>query len=133
MYQIVAGIDTSEERAAAAADAITDLPLEDDSVRVTLLHAFDDDGEEVPVEEVPSVQRARNALDEAGIEATCAGATGDPADAIMERADDVDADMIVVAGRKRTPAGKVLFGSVTQSVILGTDRPVFVCSAGDVL
>lgn len=132
MYQIVAGIDASEERAAAAADAISDLPLEDDSVRVTLLHAFDD-GEAGSVEDVPSVRRARDALDEADLEVTCAGATGDPADAILERADDVDADMIVVAGRKRTPAGKVLFGSVTQSVILGTDRPVFVCGAGEVL
>ncbi|WP_226011069.1 universal stress protein [Halomicrobium salinisoli] len=132
MYQIVAGIDASEDRAAAAADAITDLPLADDSARVTLLHAFDD-GEEGSVEDVPSVRRARDALAEADLEVTCAGATGDPADAIMERADEVDADMIVVAGRKRTPAGKVLFGSVTQSVILGTDRPVFVCSAGEVL
>ncbi|WP_226022731.1 universal stress protein [Halomicrobium salinisoli] len=132
MYQIVAGIDASEDRAAAAADAITDLPLADDSTRVTLLHAFDD-GEEGSVEDVPSVRRARDALAEADLEVTCAGATGDPADAIMERADEVDADMIVVAGRKRTPAGKVLFGSVTQSVILGTDRPVFVCSAGEVL
>jgi nucleotide-binding universal stress UspA family protein len=37
--------------------------------------------------------------------------------------------MICVAGRKRTPTGKVLFGSVTQAVILDTERPVLVCSA----
>nr|WP_276414161.1 universal stress protein [Halomicroarcula sp. XH51] len=37
--------------------------------------------------------------------------------------------MIVLAGRKRSPAGKALFGSVTQDVILGTDRSVLVVSS----
>ena len=38
---------------------------------------------------------------------------------------DVDADAICVSGRKRRPTGKAVFGSVTQDVILGTERPVF--------
>jgi nucleotide-binding universal stress UspA family protein len=33
--------------------------------------------------------------------------------------------------RRRSPVGKAMFGSVTQSVILGTDRSVLVCSGGD--
>ena len=59
-----------------------------------------------------------------------AESSGDPADAIISTADELDADMIVLAARKRTPTGKVLFGSVTQAVLLGTDRPVLVCGEG---
>lgn len=53
-------------------------------------------------------------------------AHGDPAEAIVKVADDLDIDMIAMGGRQRTPAGKVLFGSVTQGVLLNAERPVFV-------
>ena len=39
-------------------------------------------------------------------------------------ADEVDADMIVLGGRGRSPAGKALFGSTTQEVLLGSPCPV---------
>jgi len=34
------------------------------------------------------------------------------------------ADLLVMGGRKRSRAGKMLFGSTTQSVLFGTDYPV---------
>ncbi|WP_435335836.1 universal stress protein [Haloarchaeobius sp. TZWWS8] len=49
---------------------------------------------------------------------------GDPGENITEYADDVDARYLVIGGRKRSPAGKVLFGSVTQKVMLNVDQPV---------
>ena len=55
---------------------------------------------------------------------TPVGRTGFPAREIVHYAAAVDADFVVVGGRKRSPVGKVLFGSVTQSVLLGADRPV---------
>lgn len=49
---------------------------------------------------------------------------GDPAGTILEESQRQDARYIVIGGRKRTPTGKALFGSVTQSVLLSADRPV---------
>jgi nucleotide-binding universal stress UspA family protein len=39
---------------------------------------------------------------------------------------EVDADLVVVGARKRTPVGKAVFGSVTQSVVLDSPVPVTV-------
>lgn len=52
------------------------------------------------------------------------GRVGDPAEEILDRAKEVDARYIVIGGRSRSPVGKALFGSVTQSVLLDADRPV---------
>lgn len=52
------------------------------------------------------------------------GRVGDPVESIIEAADDLDARYVVLGGRRRTPVGKVVFGSVTQSVLLNADRPV---------
>ena len=128
MYEIVAGIDKSEARGTAIAEAITEIPIDASQVRVTLLHDFEENPEGASVDQVASIRRAREVLEEAGVEVSLEESSGEPADAILRLADEEDADMIVVAGRKRTPTGKVLFGSVTQSVILGTDRSVLVCS-----
>lgn len=57
-------------------------------------------------------------------ELTCVGLLGEPAGSLLTYAAAQDAAALVTAGRKRSPVGKVLFGSVTQSVLLGTDRPV---------
>ncbi|MEM0215503.1 MAG: universal stress protein [Archaeoglobaceae archaeon] len=48
----------------------------------------------------------------------------EPAEDIIEFADEVKASIIVIGVRKRRPAGKVLFGSVAQDVILHSNQPV---------
>ncbi|WP_226008070.1 universal stress protein [Natrinema salinisoli] len=52
------------------------------------------------------------------------GRVGEPVPAILNVAADIGAEYIVIGGRKRSPAGKALFGSTTQSVLLEADRPV---------
>jgi nucleotide-binding universal stress UspA family protein len=55
---------------------------------------------------------------------TAAGLVGQPSKRLVEYCSEHNSSYVVTAGRKRTPVGKVLFGSVTQSVILNVDCPV---------
>lgn len=66
----------------------------------------------------------RLALDDRPERVTPVGRVGDPGEEIVALADSLDARYLVVGGRKRTPAGKALFGSVTQQVILDAACPV---------
>ncbi|WP_135304905.1 universal stress protein [Haloarcula amylovorans] len=52
------------------------------------------------------------------------GLIGDPAEEILKYSEEISADYIVVSGRKRSPTGKALFGSVVQSILLDANRPV---------
>jgi nucleotide-binding universal stress UspA family protein len=105
------------------------MPLDFESVHATLVHNFTDNPEGASVTEVAAVRRAQEILEDEGVDVTLQESSGDTAQGILSMAESVDADLLVVAGRKQTPTGKVLFGSVTQGVVLGTDRPVLVCSA----
>jgi len=70
-------------------------------------------------------------LDELGITNDRVLHVGDPAEAIQSVARDRDVDAIVLGMRKRSPVGKALFGSVSQTVLLNTDRPVIVGKPDD--
>lgn len=64
--------------------------------------------------------------DEAGIDCVASIEEGAPDDTILQYIDEHGVDMVVIGGRKRSAAGKLLFGSVTQSVVLHADVPVTV-------
>ncbi|QSG05586.1 universal stress protein [Halapricum desulfuricans] len=132
MYRVLMPIDGSESRGEAQAEAVIALPDAAESVRVTLLYVFDDQDEKettVP-EEIDGGRVAATRLRDAGIAVEQAARVGDPAIEILAAADEIDADQIVLGGRKRSPVGAILFGSVSQSVITDADRPVTV--TGDV-
>ncbi len=131
MYEVLLALDEDDERAKAQARTVSNLPQADDTVRAVLLHVFTGNSGGASVTQVGSVRRARDVLEAAGIEVAYAEESGDPAERILEVAADRDVDMIAVAGRRRSPTGKALFGSVTQSVVLGADRPVVVCHEDD--
>lgn len=127
MKDVLFGIDESIERAVAQAETVLDL-FERDNVRAYLLHDFVDNPEGASVIQVDSVKRAREVLEDAGVPVELHEGSGDPAQSIVDTAAELNVDAVCVAGRKRSPAGKMLFGSVSQSVILNTERPVLVCS-----
>jgi nucleotide-binding universal stress UspA family protein len=128
MTELLLGIDEDEDRAISQAETVVDL-FDPDDVHVYLLHDFVDNPEGASVTQIKSVQRAQEVLEEAGASVELREASGDPAQSIRRAADRLDADAICVAGRKRSPTGKALFGSVSQEVVLNTDRPVLFSSS----
>lgn len=127
MKDVLLGIDESVDRAITQAETVLDL-FDTDEIRAYLLHDFVDNPEGASVTQVDAVRRARELFEDAGVSVELREGSGDPAESIIDTADELDADAICVAGRKRSPAGKVLFGSTSQTVILNTERPVLICS-----
>ncbi len=131
MYRVLAGIDRDEQRARRQAAGIAELPEATDSVEVLLLHVFQDNPEGAAVNQLGSVRRAAERLDDADIAYEFLEASGNPAAQIVELADEHNVDLICLSRRKRSPTGKVIFGSTTQSVLVGTDRPVMTVGRTD--
>ncbi len=142
MYHIVVPVDEDETRGETAAAFVTALGDDDgldadlDDVTVSIVNVFKefkavDEGANVRSDEFydedeypDSVLTVRDRLAAADVAVDLERRHGDPADEIVEYAESVDADLIVIPGRKRSAVGKAVFGSVTQDVILTADRPV---------
>lgn len=127
MYDVLLAIDANQDRAETLADAVLDLPEPAGHVRTTVFHCFGDNPEGTSINQLKSARRVLERLEDAGVEVSLEETSGDPVNQIIETAEELDVDVIYLAGRKKSPAGKVLFGSVTQGVALGTDRPVLIC------
>jgi nucleotide-binding universal stress UspA family protein len=141
MFSVLLAVDFHEERARRAAECVCSLPNAAEAVHVTILNVqkkfevADEIGqvsseEWYDEEDVPaSVDVARDVLEEAGISFEVRRQHARPAKSIVETAEEIDADRIVMARRKQTPMGKVLFGSVTQAVLLNSSVPVTTVNA----
>lgn len=137
MYRVLLAVDTDEQRAKRAAQAVAGLPGDGEELEVVILNVFEEfeSPGEIPVssEELyeetdfpESVEVAREILETAGADTIERREHGDPTDRILAVAEEIDADSIAMSGRKRSATGKVLFGSVSQSVLLSADRPVLI-------
>lgn len=144
MYRVLMAVDEDEEQAAEIASAVERLAGNVDDLEVVILHVFRDvelpsqvviheplgDFEETHHEqrEVPdAVTDVADRLEDRGIDAELRiERSENPAETIIAFADDHDVDNVFIGGRKDSPLGKVLFGSVAQAVLLNTDVPVTV-------
>ncbi|MFC4552907.1 MULTISPECIES: universal stress protein [Halorussus] len=114
---------------------------------LVLLHVTTDeeyDSKRRAMEKVPAVQAnyssdralsgaeqfaadvGRDALDGVDVEYEAVGALGDEQSKILQVADERECDHLFIAGKKRSPAGKAIFGDLTQSIVLNFDGPVTV-------
>jgi nucleotide-binding universal stress UspA family protein len=133
--RVLLPIDRNADRASAAARDVAALSNAIDPIEVTILNVQreidirDDaiirsedwyDEDEFP----KSVRTAEEILTNAGIDVEKMRRHADPAVEILVYAEAIGADRIVMSGRKRSSVGKVLFGSVTQSVLLHSEIPV---------
>ncbi|QSW97699.1 universal stress protein [Haloterrigena alkaliphila] len=73
-----------------------------------------------------AANRARKIAANAGVDGDAVvpkGRVGSPADEIIDMAERLEPRYLVLGGRKRSPVGKALFGSITQSVLLEVEAP----------
>lgn len=76
--------------------------------------------------------RAAEGLDEIiAADHEVVGRVGPPGTKVVEYVNEVDARYLVVGGRARSPVGKALFGSVTQSILLNAEMPVVTVTASE--
>lgn len=125
---------------AAISEAATDKQILTEAVE--LADAFDDELHVVYVQSYDSLSdkekantadktikqqtkdTAASAAADLGRSTVPVGLIGQPAAEILEYADEIDTRYLVIGGQKRSPVGKALFGSTTQKVLLGAERPV---------
>lgn len=88
--------------------------------------SVEDTGRALPLDRIREVAAgiAEERVEAAGVAAEPVGLVGDPSEEVVEYADEHDASYIVVGGRKHSPVGKALFGSVAQSILLEAHHPV---------
>lgn len=139
---IVAGVDRSDRakvtvrEAKALADAFGDelhvvhvlgqsefIELERTSVEGT--------GRAVEMDRIKRIAAEIATEADESLDYTSVGLVGDAADELLRYSQEHDARFVVISGRKRSPVGKALFGSVTQQILLNADRPVVTAVDGE--
>jgi len=73
----------------------------------------------------------RTELDASGLDYEISHAVHrkDPAEVLVELAEQTNAELIVIGVRRRTPVGKLLLGSQAQQVLLDAECPVLAVKA----
>lgn len=140
MYRVLVPLDNSVATAREQVEYVRSLPCPGSDVEVVIgllwrsdavVEALTSDPYAIPPEiegadSVQSVHEALDVFDAAGMRTELRTLPTPPADGILEIAASEDIDVIVMGGRKHTPAMKAILGSVAQETILNTEIPVVV-------
>lgn len=129
-----------EDRAKRLAETVIDV-AEPTGATVVLSHVFTDrefdqvvdrldfdpsdspDASDVASRHVTTRTIAQS-LDAADVDYEIRGSIGERGETIVELAKAIEADRVVVGGRRRSPTGKAVFGSTAQEVMLSSPCPV---------
>lgn len=131
---------TSDDRYGRLA-AVTEDIVSPSDAEVVLGHVFDEDDYDETVERLEfdentdvspdtvagrnvTVRTLRERFETSGIDVRHRGAVGDRAAEVVTFAEEEDADLVVVGGRRRSPTGKAVFGSTAQEILLDAPCPV---------
>lgn len=125
--RVLVGVDGSAESDEALRAALSILP---EGTGTVLLASVVDYDAEHEAGDATAVPRAHQRLDDVSADLTgrhvvCEVLAGPPADALLQCADDHDADMIVV-GKRGSGMSTRLLGSVSRAVLRRSRRPVLV-------
>lgn len=128
MYRVLVPVDGDEDRALHQAKYVAGLPDAGEEVEATVLVVFrHQDYAGAPphdFDEVDAAVRAADYLEEEGVPVDRVSVGGEVARKVVDEAEELDADCLVMGGRKRSGVQKVLLGSTVQDVVLSVERPV---------
>ncbi|MFO7926543.1 MAG: universal stress protein [Halobacteriota archaeon] len=127
-------------------EAVLDVAIPTDS-SVVLLHAFDERAYEKGIEEAgfdpdesPSANELAErlegidiiseALDAADVPCEIRGEIGAEGDTILQTTEAVGGDLLYISGRKRSPTGKAVFGSISHRIMMNSSCPVLFVREG---
>lgn len=122
---VVVGYVAKPEGQAALARAIEEAKLRD--LKVVVVSARHPDSTEDAVAQVDAdLAAAREQLDTAAVdcEVRRPDAWSSAADAVVETAAELDAELLVIGVRRRSPVGKLILGTQAQRILLDAPCPV---------
>ncbi len=131
MSAVVVGYVASPEGEAAVAQGIAEARLRGCMVMVV----YSDHGEKldsaVAVERAEALDRVHKLLHAADVEHDLRHLVRgkDPVRDVLDTADELNAELIVIGVRRRTPVGKLVMGSHSQSILLEANIPVLAVKA----
>jgi nucleotide-binding universal stress UspA family protein len=134
MGTIVVGYVPKPEGKAALRRAAQEAKLRDSRLVVVNSHRggreFDRDD---AIESEAQLQEVKSELDSHGVEHDVRQLVRgmDPAEDLVNVANEVDAELIVIGLRRRSPVGKLILGSNAQRVLLDAPCPVLAVKAGE--
>lgn len=142
MYRVLLPVDHDDDRLDDQLEALFDLPGREE-ISVTVIHVHEE--VDVPADEageyvidslnrdiaelqgIPeTVDRAVSEIEAAGMFDDLQTAVGDAVDEVIVAGEELDVNAYLLGAKDRTPVGKAIFGSVTQGIIVQSDRPVIV-------
>jgi len=92
---------------------------------------FDPESEMTPddvAKRYVTIRKLGDAMEAAGVDFTWHGRLTDDEDSqgetVVALAEELGADLVIIGGRKRSPAGKAVFGSTAQEILLEAPCPV---------